>query len=562
MSEQSGQLYSEQDLNMTKQHAKREHKWFLPELILVLAMLLGLMLWLKPQLTGMVVGEQNATVQEIGVLFEESTDFAVVAAGNISSLRVSGSVIGAGSAGIYLGELLVFSYKGVEEEAALAPITGMVTGGEEPQANETVNETEVNATDANQTAPNATAQPVAIFENECVETCALPNFGSELVLTIVVENASLNLSSTTYTLFEAEETAVEENLSVENVTSIKTEVNVSEVNVTEEVVEDVTVEEVEEVPENITVETKVNITEEAPVVNVTEEPEVNVTQVNMTEEAEVNVSEVNITEEIEVNITANVTAFNISFANISYENISHTHVVVGRAVSWSEEISAEVAYADLPKEAYNVEVDKHADKVKLKVEDEEFGVDEYNANKQEFVALNEFDKIKQKDGKEKVLKENIKLDLTEVVESVTLGYSTPGPQKVEQIINQHKKIVTISSEIHYTDVFAYTEIDNVEEERIQLFWLKEDGKEVIDADYLDMDGNGLIDRIEWIVPHLSNESYEISITVLNPITFLRDGETWTVKLNTTGMADLTITSPNAGWTEMLTDNAATFDEME
>ena len=52
-----------------------------------------------------------------------------------------------------------------------------------------------------------------------------------------------------------------------------------------------------------------------------------------------------------------------------------------------------------------------------------------------------------------------------------------------------------------------------------------------------------------------------SITVLNVYTYLRDGDTWDVAFNTTGTSDLVINSTNANWTEMLTDNPVTADEM-
>ena len=52
-----------------------------------------------------------------------------------------------------------------------------------------------------------------------------------------------------------------------------------------------------------------------------------------------------------------------------------------------------------------------------------------------------------------------------------------------------------------------------------------------------------------------------NITILNPYTYLRDNETWTVAFNTTGTADLIINSTNANWEEVLIDNPSTEDEM-
>ena len=60
-----------------------------------------------------------------------------------------------------------------------------------------------------------------------------------------------------------------------------------------------------------------------------------------------------------------------------------------------------------------------------------------------------------------------------------------------------------------------------------------------------MNNNGKIDYIEWNVPALSNQTYEVSIVILNPYTYLRNGENWTAAFNTTGTADLIINSVNS-----------------
>ncbi|MBT7402458.1 LamG domain-containing protein, partial [Candidatus Woesearchaeota archaeon] len=80
----------------------------------------------------------------------------------------------------------------------------------------------------------------------------------------------------------------------------------------------------------------------------------------------------------------------------------------------------------------------------------------------------------------------------------------------------------------------------------------------------DKDGDNFIDYLEWITPHLSNQTFEIevSIEVLNIYTYLRDEETWKVLFNTNGTSNLTITSPNATWTEMINDLDNTLDEMK
>lgn len=51
------------------------------------------------------------------------------------------------------------------------------------------------------------------------------------------------------------------------------------------------------------------------------------------------------------------------------------------------------------------------------------------------------------------------------------------------------------------------------------------------------------------------------IVVLNPVTYLRDGETWAVEMVTFGTADFSFDSPNSNWEEIAIDKTETFDEM-
>ncbi|MCK4635065.1 MAG: hypothetical protein KAT37_04275, partial [Candidatus Aenigmarchaeota archaeon] len=147
-----------------------------------------------------------------------------------------------------------------------------------------------------------------------------------------------------------------------------------------------------------------------------------------------------------------------------------------------------------------------------------------------------------------------------------IEYETPGPQKQEKQITPYRKQITIYSSVHYENIIAYTDLPEIvpigKESAIKLYRLTNETKELVtELNYSDENNNSLIDKIQWIVPHLSNETYEVDITILNPYTYVRDGEIWTVAFNTTGEANLTISSPNANWIEMLTDLNETIDEM-
>ncbi|MEM5855662.1 MAG: NosD domain-containing protein, partial [Candidatus Aenigmatarchaeota archaeon] len=183
---------------------------------------------------------------------------------------------------------------------------------------------------------------------------------------------------------------------------------------------------------------------------------------------------------------------------------------------------------------------------------------------------NSFDiTLEEKENKTKLegkrLKDKLKAKETK---EYVLTYYTEAPHAYEEVLDKYKKIVKVNSSLHYENVLAYTEIEKSPRKAVRLYWFV--NSERIDVTFnesfkvklLDLDNDELIERVEWLIPYLSEQVFEISIIILNPYTYLRDGETWTVAFNTTGKADLVISSPNANWKEMLKDDEKTFDEME
>ncbi|MFA5061226.1 MAG: hypothetical protein WC494_02835 [Candidatus Pacearchaeota archaeon] len=101
-------------------------------------------------------------------------------------------------------------------------------------------------------------------------------------------------------------------------------------------------------------------------------------------------------------------------------------------------------------------------------------------------------------------------DLEEEVEVV---YYTPGPEKSERIISDIKKEVVVYSETPYENVLASTTLDREisSDENLKVYW-KEEGK-YLDFNLNDLDGNGLYENVEWVVPHLSTQTFEIIIEI-------------------------------------------------
>jgi len=66
------------------------------------------------------------------------------------------------------------------------------------------------------------------------------------------------------------------------------------------------------------------------------------------------------------------------------------------------------------------------------------------------------------------------------------------------------------------------------------------------VEFVDTDGNGIADRMQWMVPKLSEEQFviEAKITIINIQSFPFVGGNWTVRFTTEGTADLVISGFN------------------
>ncbi len=99
-----------------------------------------------------------------------------------------------------------------------------------------------------------------------------------------------------------------------------------------------------------------------------------------------------------------------------------------------------------------------------------------------------------------------------------IEYETPAPYAEEKEITNGKQIKIIGPEtIHYENVLAYTELPReVSKEKIKLYRTTDRIREpTAITNYIDENKNGLIDKIEWIVPSLSEQTYELEIVIIN-----------------------------------------------
>jgi hypothetical protein len=124
----------------------------------------------------------------------------------------------------------------------------------------------------------------------------------------------------------------------------------------------------------------------------------------------------------------------------------------------------------------------------------------------------------------------ISVNLTDVSsseEDLAVEYYTEGPMSFEKI-EENKKFVVINSseELNYTNVLAYSEIDELgrvySKDQISLLWYEDENVlvnssvgmgEVYGFDVYDLDDDGYFDYIEWNVTHLSNQGFVIIINI-------------------------------------------------
>ncbi|MBR9676278.1 hypothetical protein GOV05_04680 [Candidatus Woesearchaeota archaeon] len=177
----------------------------------------------------------------------------------------------------------------------------------------------------------------------------------------------------------------------------------------------------------------------------------------------------------------------IKIAKSLINETSQGLAVVGEPVKWTKKIKlgekAENLTISLPKEAVNVTAKKIENTTKTKVS-----------------------KAKKKKGS---------LVLEESLSEVEVEYYTEAPKKTEKKMGGRNKKIVISSDTHYVNIKASTIIEDSRRSSVKLYWLDENNKKVLveDAKYLDTNDNDLIDMIEWVVPHLSNQTYYVEINI-------------------------------------------------
>jgi hypothetical protein len=150
--------------------------------------------------------------------------------------------------------------------------------------------------------------------------------------------------------------------------------------------------------------------------------------------------------------------------------------------------------------------------------------------------------------------------VNDTAQKYNIQFATPAPYTVEKDVSTKStfdKLVTVehNSTLHYTNVTSFS---NISEDLVKkgvpfkLYWLINGSKTDVTQDprfnvkLVDTNGNGIADQMQWTVPKLSAQNFEIQaqINVINVQSYPIQGGNWTVYFTTTGTADLNITGIN------------------
>ncbi|MDD5337712.1 MAG: hypothetical protein PHS02_04485, partial [Candidatus ainarchaeum sp.] len=229
-----------------------------------------------------------------------------------------------------------------------------------------------------------------------------------------------------------------------------------------------------------------------------------------------------------VNVTVSPAPTNASNATVS---TTQSEVRVGQPVRWKKVISLDSAQSvsfSIPSSASIISMEDKSDK--------------------KSIALGGSNAEKPGRQDEKIV------DIGEPVKVLEVVYETPGPTSQEKPLGPTSKEVVVSSEVHYENISATSTLpaEVSDPSAIRLIWKTPDENSSdenstetpVPFTTIDSDSNGLIDSIGWTVPSLSNQTYEISISVLNVHSYPTLYGNWTVEFTTLGEANLTITATN------------------
>ncbi|MFA5953612.1 MAG: hypothetical protein WC812_03395, partial [Candidatus Pacearchaeota archaeon] len=195
-------------------------------------------------------------------------------------------------------------------------------------------------------------------------------------------------------------------------------------------------------------------------------------------------------------------------ANIKNITLVQGEAVLGQPVVWKKNVELE-NFGEI-----NISIPKNAENVVVKQSETQ---KEVNANIIEPIENKVVKSITGNFVEEQIEGESyLKVEIKEKDSlKYEIKYETPAPYSIEENLSNGKKIKIVGpDEIHYENVLAFTNLDenlNLKNpSKIKIFWVE-------NLTYLevksvqDKDNNGIYDYVEWNIPHLSNQTFEIIV---------------------------------------------------
>lgn len=133
----------------------------------------------------------------------------------------------------------------------------------------------------------------------------------------------------------------------------------------------------------------------------------------------------------------------------------------------------------------------------------------------ESVVLTELDKNLSTISNRTITGNFVDIDSGNNADSYEINYYTPAPG-IKEISTEYGKEIIVSNptDVHYTEVLAFSHL-SAEASKVELYRITENGRESVSPNQYDLNGNGLVDYIEWIVPFLSNQTYDLIVEAVN-----------------------------------------------
>ncbi|GEM_PF-1395097 len=512
--------------------------------------------YFRGTMLGLVVQEQKQEYTEkLNLTFSssETYEWQIQNPGQLLSARLSGLIEGEGEVKIYLDNYLILDSSNLKakqasltglavDEAAASESSSAASSESSSTESSPPESSQTSSTDlpskasqeASASTPSETPQESLSYSEEQgapKEQEIAPSQPQEEP-SVSSEQGEEPASSSE----RSEEPAVSEILPEENQTASKViqEENVTEVqpeNITETNITQPTVppEEKEEIPKQKEIRRFNKICEET-----CDLSSLNLNQSSYSLRIEINnasvfleeiiyeiLSEAKINETIELNESV----INLTDTNITLINTTFSRIVIGQPVNWTKRIELDKPgkiKVELPKEAENIEVNKiESYKIQEESEPAAFSITsgitgqaiEGNQKPGFFTRL--FSALTGRAVTTEETPQSVDVVIEDNASKYEITYETPAPEATEINISKNEKQIIVSApdNLGYENILAYTTLPKeVPINQIALYHQTENKRVQIKA--YDTNQNGLVDYIEWNVPHLSNQSYLLIINII------------------------------------------------